>query len=78
MATNPQSSDDQKNLNERLRSLKIDRAPAPSAGNKNRAPKLLLLGIATLIALAAYVGKTRLIDNTILNKVKKKDGAGPQ
>src|SRR5215217_7500887 len=30
-----------------------------------------------LIALAAYVGKTRLIDNTILNKVKKKDGAGP-
>ena len=32
----------------------------------------------TLIALAAYVGKTRLIDNTIVNKVKKKDGAGPQ
>jgi len=32
----------------------------------------------TLIALAAYVGKTRLIDNMILNKVKKKDVAGPQ
>jgi len=32
----------------------------------------------TLIALAAYVGKTRLIDNMILNKVKKKDGAAPQ
>jgi pantoate--beta-alanine ligase len=32
----------------------------------------------TLIALAAYVGKTRLIDNTILNKVKKKDGGPPQ
>jgi pantoate--beta-alanine ligase len=31
-----------------------------------------------LIALAAYVGKTRLIDNTILNKVKKKDVAVPQ
>ena len=29
-----------------------------------------------LIALAAYVGKTRLIDNTILNKVKK-DVAAP-
>ena len=54
MATNPQSGDDQKNLNERLRSLKIDRAPAPSASNKNRAPKLLLLGIATLMALAAF------------------------
>ena len=32
----------------------------------------------TLVALAAYVGKTRLIDNMILNKVKKKDVAAPQ
>jgi pantoate--beta-alanine ligase len=32
----------------------------------------------TLLAVAAYVGKTRLIDNTILNKVKKKDGAATQ
>jgi pantoate--beta-alanine ligase len=32
----------------------------------------------TLVALAAYVGKTRLIDNVILNKVKKKDVAAPQ
>jgi len=32
----------------------------------------------TLIAVAAYVGKTRLIDNLILNKVKKKDVAAPQ
>jgi pantoate--beta-alanine ligase len=31
-----------------------------------------------LIALAAYVGKTRLIDNTILNKVKKKEVAAPK
>jgi pantoate--beta-alanine ligase len=31
-----------------------------------------------LVALAAYVGKTRLIDNMILNKVKKKDVAAPQ
>jgi pantoate--beta-alanine ligase len=28
-----------------------------------------------LVAVAAYVGKTRLIDNTILNKVKKKEAA---
>ena len=28
-----------------MRSLKIDRAPAPSAANNNRTPKLLLLGI---------------------------------
>jgi pantoate--beta-alanine ligase len=30
---------------------------------------------AILIALAAYIGKTRLIDNTILNKTKKKEAA---
>ncbi len=54
MVTNPQSNEDQKHLNERLRSLKIDRAPAPSAANKNRSPKLLLLGIAVLVALAAF------------------------
>ena len=29
----------------------------------------------TLVAVAAYVGKTRLIDNMILNKVKKKEAA---
>jgi pantoate--beta-alanine ligase len=28
-----------------------------------------------LVALAAYIGKTRLIDNTILNKTKKKEAA---
>jgi len=30
---------------------------------------------AILIAVAAYIGKTRLIDNTILNRVKKKEAA---
>jgi pantoate--beta-alanine ligase len=29
----------------------------------------------TLIAVAAYIGKTRLIENVILNKVKKKEAA---
>jgi HlyD family secretion protein len=53
MATNPQSNEEQKNLNERLRSLKIDRAPAPAPGSKNRSPKLLLLGVSVLVALAA-------------------------
>src|SRR5688572_28930675 len=54
MVTNPKSDEDQKHLNERLRSLKIDRAPTPSTANKNRSPKLLLLGIAVLLALAAF------------------------
>ena len=42
-----------KNLNERLRSLKIDRAPAPAPANKNRSPKLLLLAIAALLGVVA-------------------------
>ena len=33
---------------------------------------------ATLIAVAAYIGKTRLIDNTILNKMKKKEATAVQ
>ena len=30
------------------------------------------------VLVAAWLGKTRLIDNTILNKVKKKDGVASQ
>jgi HlyD family secretion protein len=53
MVTNPKSEEDQKDLNQRLRSLKIDRAPAPSPMTGNRAPKFLFLGIAALLALLA-------------------------
>lgn len=53
MVTNPKSDEDQKNLNERLRSLKIDRAPAPAPSSKNRSPRLLLLVVAIFIALVA-------------------------
>jgi HlyD family secretion protein len=50
MVTNTKSNED---LNKRLRSLKIDRGPAPSPAAGNRSPKLLLLGIAVLLALVA-------------------------
>jgi HlyD family secretion protein len=53
MATSPKSQDAQDDLNKRLRSLKIDRGPAPSPVTNNRAPKLLLLGVAALLALLA-------------------------
>lgn len=54
MVTSPQSKDAQEDLNQRLRSLKIDRGPAPApAGGANRSPKLLLIGIAALVALLA-------------------------
>ncbi len=53
MVTSPKSKEDQEDLNQRLRSLKIDRHAAPSPGANNRSPKLLLLGIAALLALLA-------------------------
>ena len=53
MVTNPTSKDSQDDLNKRLRSLKIDRGPAPSPAANNRSPKLLLLGVAVVLALAA-------------------------
>jgi HlyD family secretion protein len=52
MVSNPKASADQENLNERLRSLKIDRTQAPLPPVQNRVPKKLLLAIAVLIALA--------------------------
>jgi len=54
MVTNPRAPQDQENLNERLRSLRIDRGPVISPSAKNGTPKLLLLGISVLIALAAF------------------------
>ncbi|HEV8202925.1 MAG TPA: hypothetical protein VGP98_01735, partial [Pyrinomonadaceae bacterium] len=54
MVTSPTSKDNQDDLNKRLRSLKIDRGPAtPAPAANNRSPKLLLLGIAVVLALAA-------------------------
>ena len=53
MVTSPKSKDAQDDLNKRLRSLKIDRGPAPSPSGNARAPKLLLVGIAALLALLA-------------------------
>lgn len=51
MVTNRKTEEDQQNLNERLRSLKIDRTPAALPPVQNRVPKKLLLAISLLIAL---------------------------
>src|SRR6185503_18222561 len=53
MVTSTKSKEQKEDLNKRLRSLKIDRGPAPSPATGNRTPKLLLLGIAALLALVA-------------------------
>lgn len=53
MATNPQTPEDTRNLNERLRSLRIDRTSGPSRSERNRIPKVLLLALSALIVLLA-------------------------
>ncbi len=52
MATNLKTDEGQQTLNERLRSLKIDRAPAGPPPVRNRAPRKLLLVVSVLLALA--------------------------
>jgi HlyD family secretion protein len=54
MATNLKTDEGQQSLNERLRSLKIDRAPAGPPPVRNRAPQKVLLVLAVLIALAVF------------------------
>ena len=54
MLSKPKTKEEQEGLNERLRSLKIDRPEIPARTAKTRTPKLLLLGVAALIALLAF------------------------
>ena len=54
MATNLKTDDAQESLNERLRSLKIDRPTAAPPPVRNRTPKILLLGVSVLVALAVF------------------------
>jgi len=52
MVTNPKTRAEQENLNERLRSLKIDRGPTSLPPVRNGVPKKLLLAISALLAVA--------------------------
>jgi HlyD family secretion protein len=54
MVTSPKSKEDQEDLNQRLRSLKIDRGTAATPSAKNRSPKLLLFGVAAILAVLAF------------------------
>ncbi len=51
MATNPKSEEEKRELNERLRSLRIERTPAHQG--RNAPPKKLLLALSAIVALAA-------------------------
>ena len=54
MVTNPKSEEDQEDLNQRLRSLKIDRSAVVVSPAKSRSPKLILLIVAVVLALVAF------------------------
>jgi HlyD family secretion protein len=56
MAINAKTQEDQEDLNQRLRSLKIDREPARSPSPNNRPPKILLLALSALVVLLAGGG----------------------
>jgi HlyD family secretion protein len=56
MAINPKTQEDQEDLNQRLRSLKIDRGTASSPSAQTRSPKILLLALSALVALVAVGG----------------------
>ncbi|MBA3440142.1 MAG: efflux RND transporter periplasmic adaptor subunit [Pyrinomonadaceae bacterium] len=53
MVTSPRSEEEKQNLNERLKSLRIDRTPAPMPSVQNRVQKKLLLALSVLTVLAA-------------------------
>ena len=53
MSTSAKSTQEKQDLNERLKSLRINRGPVQASGSPGRAPKKMLLAIAVLIALVA-------------------------
>jgi len=79
MSINPKTQEDQEDLNQRLRSLKIDRGPAPSVSASNRSPKVLLLALSalvTLVALGGYLYFASAAKPVSVAEVKMESGGG--
>src|SRR2546423_1409283 len=53
MVTKTKPDEHREDLNQRLRSLKIDRGLAATPSTKNRSPKLLLFGVSAILAVLA-------------------------
>ena len=80
MSTNPKTPADQEDLNQRLRSLKIDRAKEAPPSARMRTPKLLLLAIFVLVVLAVmgYFYFFSSPKNISVAEVKLESGGGSQ
>jgi HlyD family secretion protein len=77
MVTSLKSEEERKDLHARLRSLKIDRAPAPNP--ENRVPRRLLLVLSVVVALAAtgYLYFFSGAKTVSAAEVKVEAGGGP-
>ena len=53
MTTGLKSAQENQHLNDKLKSLRIDRTTRPTPGSPNRSPKKLLLALSALVALVA-------------------------
>jgi HlyD family secretion protein len=79
MSINPKTQQDQEDLNQRLRSLKIDRGAARSASASNRSPKVLLLvlsALVTLVVLGGYLYFASAAKPVSVAEVKLENGGG--
>lgn len=82
MSTIPESQagqDKQESLNERLRSLKIDRTPTPMPRRRKGKPGFVILGVVAVLAVLAlgyfyFFGPAKAIS---VAEVKKETGAAP-
>jgi HlyD family secretion protein len=79
MATSLKTEEEKKELNERLRSLQINRAPTPLPSSQNRVPKKLLLGLSVLVVLiaAGYLYFFSTPKTVSAEEVKVETGSGP-
>lgn len=77
MASSLKTEEEKQELNARLKSLRINRAPTPGASAPGRVPKKMLLGLSALVALLAvgYVYLFAAPKTISVGEVKTESGA---
>ena len=78
MVTNPKNQQEQETLNQRLRSLKIDRGTQATGPKRTGTPKLLLFSLAAIVVVAAagYAYLTATPKTISATEVKVETGGG--